>query len=116
MFFLKQADVHILDINSMTFTVNTTQDAYERTRTILLTLKEQCALPLHLNSEDVSEAFKPNYSSGTIFEKDLPPRWGNSFQVSGHKLVGKDREKILALAKQVAQRLEGFGLSVIVHE
>ena len=114
--FLKQADVHILDIGSMAFTVNTTQDSYKRTRTILSTLKEQCGLPLHLNSEIVSEAVKPNYGSSTIFEEGLPPRYENTFQVSGHNLVGKDREKMVVLAKEVAQRLESFGLSVTVHE
>lgn len=113
--YLKQADVHILDINSMTFLVIATQDNYKRARTILLTLKEECGLPLHLHSEEVSEMAKPNHSCHTIFEEGLPPRYENKFQISGHKLVGKNREKIIGLANQVAQRLKLFGLSVVVH-
>ena len=113
---LKQTDVHILNINCMTFSITTTQDSYERTRTILLTLKEQCGLPLHLLSEEASEMARPNYGSDTIFEGNLPPRWENRFQVSGHKLVGKDRNKMIVLAKETAQRLEAFGLSVAVHD
>lgn len=114
--FLKQADVHILDINSMTFIVSTTQRSYKRARTILLTLKEECGLPLHLHSEQVSEMVKPKYGSDTIFEEDIPPRYENKFQVSGHKIVGKDREEMIVLAKEVAQRLEAFGLFVTVHD
>ena len=123
--FLKQADVHILAINSMAFRINTTQDSYKRVRTILLTLKEQCSLPLHLHSEEVAEIHEKvksnkcdsvaDHSSNFVYEEDLPPRYGNMFLVVGHLLIGKDQEKMLILAKEVAQRLELFGLTVIVH-
>jgi hypothetical protein len=121
--FLKHADVHISNINSRAFYITTTQESYKLARSILLILKNKCALPLHLHSEEVSERVKANagssatlkYSAGTIFEENLPPRYGNLFLVSGHILVGEDRNKIIVLANEVADNLKSFGLSVIVH-
>lgn len=121
---LSCADVHICDINSMTFRVNANRDSYRLTRKILVSLKEQCGLPLHLHSEEVAEmstSIKRRNGDNTvskdiIFEEGLPPRYENIFLVTGHKLVGKNRERLIFLAKEVGQKLEFFGLSVVVHQ
>jgi hypothetical protein len=125
--FLRQSEVHITDINSRAFLITTNKDSYRLARSVLLALKEECSLPLHLHSEEVSEISKSakarlgvfttaNYSAETIFEDNLPPRYGNIFLVTAHRLVGQNKDKVTALAKVVAQRLEAFELSVLVHE
>jgi hypothetical protein len=123
--FLKHADVHISEINSRAFRITTSQDSYKLARSILLNLKDQCALPLHLHSEEVAAVTKKakvvdksivfTHHPDIIFEENLPPRYRNEFIVEGHRLVGQDRNKMIILANNLADNLKSFGLSVVIH-
>jgi hypothetical protein len=111
---LQKADVQIRDIQERYFMLSTNYENYAKVRSYLSSMKDDFGLDTMFFSETVTSF--SGVTGETFVEKGLPPRCGNEFMVRGVYLVGQSYERMVVLAKEVADLLRDKGLSVVVHK
>ena len=123
---LERSDVQFTHIDSESFIINTSPSKYGVVRNLLSILEKEYELPVHYASEELGAKMvvmsklltgKVDTDQITI-EEGLNPRYENKFYIEGsrHRLVGKNKEKMMELVKDIASRLETLDLTVIIQE
>jgi hypothetical protein len=123
---LERSDVQFTHIDSESFIINTSPSKYGVVRNLLSILEREYELPVHYASEELGAKMvvmsklltgKVDTDQITI-EEGLNPRYENKFYIEGsrHRLVGKNKEKMMELVKDIASRLETLDLTVIIQE
>jgi len=128
---LERSDVQISAIDENGFLISTDTDKYSLVRGLLKNLESGgWSLPLKLASEEICEvmasvppvvfelAFGKIEKDKIIKEDSLPPRYDNKFVIPGsqHPKIGRNKEKMMELVKDIAFRLETLDLTVDIQE
>jgi len=123
---LERSDVQFTHIDSESFIINTSPSKYGVVRNLLSILEKEYELPVHYASEELGAKMvvmsklltgKVDTDQITI-EEGLNPRYENKFYIEGsrHRLVGKNKEKMMELVKDIVSRLESLDLTVVIQE